>query len=224
MSKFILFFLSLILFFSCEKKDKKINETSIDSTSLEIPPPPNTYNEFPSPQERLEKWVDYYKSKEADFKLENFQKVDTFKVFNQPATAIPSFSSKFDQRYQAFLTYNADSSKYVDIDSYLLRFSDNGKVDYNTDQEIVLVDLNQKKAHRILFYGPSFWVEDAFFKNDSTLMLLENNNDRVPGYQEINLNTMISTAYTYRDTLGFDSKYYSDRVHQILNKNQKIIP
>lgn len=224
MLKNFLFFLSLILFLSCERKEKNISETAIDSTSLDIPKPPSSHGEFQNSRERLEKWVNYYRSKKSDFRLENFQKVDTFKIFLQPAVITPSFSLKFDKRYRAFLAYNADSSRYVDIDSYLLHFSKNGGVDYNTDQEIAIVDLNKKSVNRILFYGPSFWVEDAFFRNDSILMILENNNDKVPGYQEINLNTMISTAYTYKDTLNFDSKYYHERVNQILNKNKTINP
>lgn len=210
---FILLFCSFLIS-ACNSKEKK-NVDEVDTTS-------NSYSYESLSKERFKKWINYYKENEPGFEFDNFLKENTFKIIKQPTTTPASFSNDFNKRYKSFLAYNADSTMYVDIDSYLLQFNDKGSVDYNADQEIILVDITKKEASRILFYGPSFWVEDAFFKNDSTLILLENSNDRVPGYQEINLNTLTSIPFTYKDTLNFDSKFYNYRVNEILKQNQSL--
>lgn len=205
-----LFFTMLLQ--SCDtKKEESPEEIVLPTEEIQVEERPR--REYTT--EVRDNWVNYYKKNAPEFKRDNFKSEESFKIIRAKTNIVPVWSKNFNPVYKDFLVYNADSTMYVDFDSYKWGFDDNGELMINPDQEIVLVNIPEQKTERILFYGPSFWVEDAYFKNDSIVVLLENSTDRIPAYQEINLNSNESHYYLYGETLNFDSDYYRDRIARI---------
>lgn len=146
--------------------------------------------------------------------MENFKKEETYKLNRHESHVTPTWDKDFNPVYKSFLVYNSDSTLYLDFDSHKWRLDQDGKLQMGVEQEMVLVDTKNKKTETILIYGPSFIVEDAYFKNDSILVLLENSSDNIPAYQEINLKNDSATYYAYKKKL-FPSEYLKNRILSI---------
>lgn len=210
LSRILMVTLLSLSIWSCDTK----NETTIDEVEIPVEDSATTI-EKPRRTYTLEKqnqWIDYYKKHINGFNLDNFKQDESFKIIRAESNITPIWSDKFLPVYKQFLAFNADSTQYVDIDSYKWGFDDKGELTIGPDQEIVLVNVPEKKIERLLFYGPSFWVEDAYFKNDSIVVLLENSSENKPAYQEINLNQNKSDYYIYDKDLEFKSDYFKDRI------------
>lgn len=206
---------AVLLLHSCDQRKEEMPQDVVLPTE-EIEPEVLPRREYTT--EVRDQWVNYYQDKAPDFKRDNFKSEESFKIVRSKSNIVPVWSDDFNPVYKDFLAYNADSTMYVDFDSYKFGFDPNGELMIQPDQEIVLVNIPEKKTERILFYGPSFWVEDAYFKNDSVVVLLENSTDRIPAYQEINLNTNQSRYFLYGGELDFDSEYYKNRIGRIYSE------
>lgn len=205
--------LILSLFWSCDfKSESKIEDIEIkeDSATETVVKPRRAYT-----LETQDHWLNYYQTEESDFNLANFKKDESYNIERIESNLTPIWSPDFNPVYKQFLAFNADSTQYVDIDSYKWGFDDQGELTIGPDQEIVLVNIPERKVERILFYGPSFWVEDAYFKNDSILVLLENSSENIPAYQEININQNTADYYIYSEPLEFQPEYLKSRVMRI---------
>ncbi|QAR30053.1 hypothetical protein EQP59_01110 [Ornithobacterium rhinotracheale] len=206
---------AILFIWSCDNK----KETS----PSEMPTPPT---EAEKPVEEIEAnkpnefnaWVDYYKRLQSDFSVEKFKKDASFDVIRSESSVKPLWDKDFDPLYKDYLIYNSDSTQYIDIDSYKWGLEKDKKLQINADQEVVLVNIPEKKVQRILFYGPAYWVEAAYFKNDSTVVLLENSEENIPAYQEINLNKNTTDYYLYSEPLKKSSEYLKKRILSIYNK------
>ncbi|MFI2742748.1 hypothetical protein ACG2LH_08415 [Zhouia sp. PK063] len=167
----------------------------------------------------LNKWLEYYKKKEPNFSLADFNHTmtDSLNIINGNVFGI--FDRKFNEIYDEFLIYNSDKSQYLDFDSYSWIIDKNGEQSFSPDQEINLIDINKKTVNRIGFRGPSQWVEDAFWKNESTIVLLENNYEKQPLISEIDLKNGIVRTFKYNDTLDFETDYTKQRFKQIRREN-----
>lgn len=213
MQKIIILIFILILVYSCDTRkedqpaDIQLPTEQIVTVAVDKQP---TYSTAVRNQ-----WESYYADIIPNFSRENFTTEESFKIIRSKGTVTPIWDKKFNPVYKDFFAFNADSTQYIDFDSYKWGFDDKGQLVINPDQEIVLVNIPQKKVERILFYGPSFWVEDAYFKNDSVVVLLENSTDRIPAYQEINLKQNKSNYYLYNKSVDFDSEYYKNRISRI---------
>ena len=200
----------VILIWGCDtKSDSKIEDVTLPETEMD------KLEDTPKRAYTLEKhnqWVDYYTQNNSSFSMDNFNIDETFKIVRNETNITPIWSEEFQPVYKQFLAFNADSTQYIDIDSYKWGFDEQGELMIGPDQEIVLVNIPDKKVERILFYGPSFWVEEAYFKNDSIVVLLENSTDKIPAYQEINLNQNTSDYYIYNEPLEFESEYLKNRI------------
>src|SRR5690606_22506683 len=84
---------------------------------------------------------------------------------------------------------------------------ENGEPLFSVDQEINLIDIEKKTVNRIAFRGSIEWVEDAFWENDSTVILLENNYEKQPIITKIDIKNKLVLTYYYGDTLDFKSDY-----------------
>lgn len=213
---FLFYALVLILVWSCDFKP--------EPQPIDTPLPDEVQSETMDTQKaeayaksalKQSQWESYYQEKMDDFAKEDFKKENAFKIERSPSTVTPIWEEKFNPIYKEFFSYNADSTKYIDIDSYKWSIDEQGELSIAPDQEIALVNIPEKKVERILFYGTSFWVEDAYFKNDSVIVLLENSTDKIPAYQEINLNQNTSKYYIYKKALDFDSDYYKNRMSRM---------
>ncbi|MBV7441855.1 hypothetical protein KRX57_10530 [Weeksellaceae bacterium TAE3-ERU29] len=204
---------AFFLFQACDsKKEKQPNEVEISEEK-----PTEDINQYS--QETFNSWLNYYNNQINGFDLTNFEKEKPFKIIRSKSNVTPVWDKNFNANYKNYLVYSPDSTKYIDFDSYKWKFDKKKGLEIGPDQEIVLVNIPEKKVESILFYGPSYWVENAYFKNDSVVVLLENSSDGRPGYQEINLNKDSSQYYIYPKKVKNPEEYLKNRILSIQNKD-----
>lgn len=197
-------FLLLALLFSCDEKPKSpANLTTSKSKSAQITKQKDS---------SLNKWLQYYQSENPDFKLDNFKLKETSKISFRE-TSVPILNKEgFNETYKPFLVFNKSKDHYLDFDSYNWFLEADGTAGFEADQQVVLVDLKQKKARQIAFFGPSFWVEEAYWKGDSVAVLLGNSFDKIPFKTEYNFLQNTVKYYQSADTLKFETPYFKMRL------------
>lgn len=167
----------------------------------------------------LKNWVKYYQSIDSSFKLQKFDSINTNTLKITPGSVQGKFERNFDSIYTNFLIYSPHKKKYLDIDSYHWVRKGNSEKEflYRPDQEINLVNLSNETVERIAFRGPSFTIEDAYWVNENTVILLEGSADKVPAIYTVDLKNKKITKAIYRDTLQKESNYYKQRIKTLLN-------
>lgn len=199
-------FLLLALLFSCDQKPKPpANVNTSKSKSAQI----SKQNDS-----SLNKWLQYYQSENPDFQLDNFKLKETSKISFRE-TSVPILNKEgFNETYKPFLVFNKSKDHYLDFDSYNWFLEADGTAGFEADQQVVLVDLKQKKARQIAFFGPSFWVEEAYWKGDSVAVLLGNSYDKIPFKTEYNFLQNTVKYYQSADTLKFETPYFKMRLRK----------
>ena len=195
---------SLFIFSCSDKKDESIADEPIEnSDSIQ-------YSEEPEIEKSaladvgtnstFQQWLKYFRQNGADLSMVNFnlEKNRKLELMNGNIKAI--FDSGFQEFYEPFLIYNPSKTMYLDIDSYHWTLDKEGMPLFEADQEINLVNLKEKTVNRVAFFGPSYWVDDAFWVSDSIFILLENNFDNQPDIQVFNLKENIISQYSYSDS------------------------
>src|SRR5690606_11292146 len=110
---------------------------------------------------------------------------------------------------------NPSKTFYLDIDSYNWTKDKEGNALFEADQEINLVNLKEKTVNRVAFFGPSYWVDDAFWVSDSIFILLQNNDENIPEITTYNLKD--NSVFLYRNDEPIqktDSSYTQSRLEQ----------
>ncbi len=196
----------LILFISCSESQKKElqNRTSEASESKIKLKNPNIDE---NSNNTLKWWINYYREIKPNFSVDDFNLQSTDSLTTMRGNVFGNFDENFDSIYSEFLVYSPDRKQYVDFDSYQWTLDENNEPSFATDQEIDLINLKNKTVNRIAFRGPSQWVENVFWKNESTIVLLENNYGKQPIITELNLVSKTVKTFKYRDTLNFESNY-----------------
>lgn len=220
MKEKLILILVVVLVFSCKDNSNTeiVRNTSLtedNSSEIEIQEDKNEFLSEEKPS--LDNWKAYYKDLDPNFKVEKFKQTDSYKLDPMEGSVHGVFDKEFDPVYSDFLIYNSTKDKYIDIDSYSWMVEGN-EVLFEADQEINVVNIPEKTVTRIGFYGPSYWVEDAYWKNDHTVILLENNFDKIPMISEINLKTNEVSVYSYQNALKNESNYSNQRIQKISNK------
>ena len=167
------------------------------------------------PADKGDEWMAYYQSQVPSFSLKGFHLKDTSSLTVIPGNVHGSFDPEFDPIYANFLLFSPDKKRYLDIDSYQWSLGKDQEIASAPDQEINLVDLKAQTVERIAFRGPSQWVEDACWKSNSVVCLLENSSEGTPTITEIDLAAGTIRTYVYNDPLPFKSKYSSLRIKRL---------
>jgi hypothetical protein len=149
----------------------------------------------------LQNWLSYYQKIYSEVKLGSFKFTSSDSLRITSGHILGNYDPDFDPVYSNFLIHSEDQKKYIDIDSYLWSIGDDGAVLFSADQEINLVDIDNKSVSRVAFRGPSQWVEDAFWQNDETVVLLENNYDYQPVITVLNLKTKRRLTFRCNDKI-----------------------
>lgn len=89
---------------------------------------------------------------------------------------------------------------------------EDGTAGFEADQQVALVNVNSNEAKQIAFFGPSYWIEDAYWKGDSAVVLLGNSYDKVPFVMKYNFDKNTVQNYQYTDTLKFEKNYSNIRL------------
>jgi hypothetical protein len=163
--------------------------------------------------ETLQTWVNYYKSFDKDFSLQNFifERVGTINEMQGTICAI--FDKCFDSRLAEFLIFSPNKKKYVDLDTYGMSLTKDNEADFEIDQAVNVVDIDKRTNTRIFFLGSVGRAEDTFWESDSSFVLLLNI-DYLPRIGIIDLNTKLIKYYEYRSVLDFKSHYYYERLRK----------
>jgi len=157
-------------------------------------------------------WISYYQTQDSKFSLEQFkfESIDTLQFMQGSVKG--SFDEGYDPIYNDYLVLNAAKDQYIDFDSYQWSVGTHKTAQFSPDQEINWVDKHKKTVTRIGFLGPSQWVENAFWENKSTVVLLENSDENVLRIIKIDLNRKIATTFKYGSSLKSKSKYATKRL------------
>ena len=202
-----LLFLTLLLFFSCEKKVKTNPEKNVEKPKVENPTTPTAKDSI-----ELLPWFKYYQKENANFKSASFKLKQTTPISYQNSSIIILNQKGFNEVYKPFLIFNKSKSKYLDFDSYQWFLAPDGSAGFEADQQVVLVDYKKKEARQIAFFGPSFWIEDAYWKGDSVSVLLGNTYEKVPFMMKYNFNKNEVQLFEYPDTLKIQIPYSKVRL------------
>lgn len=164
-------------------------------------------------------WKNYYSS--LDPKLSGLKFFQSSVQQNEWITGnvYATFDKEFDPVYLPFLVYSPDKTRYIDFDSYQWSLI-GGEPQFEADQEVNLVDLKNKTVQRIAFRGPSAVIEDVYWRNDSTLVLLENF-DAVPVIHVIDLVKKTEKTYTGTMKVKAQSAYFTLRLQDKLTTSTK---
>lgn len=213
-------YLVLVLLFlvSCKNEktehDKNIQD-SVQNHSKEIK---NDAFEFSAEENKtLKKWKNYYRKIDSDFNLDKFEFQNSSELEFMKGNVLPNYDKNFDAVYEPFLIFSPSGNYYLDLDSYHWQLDKTkNQPMFNPDQEINLVSLKDSLVQRIAFYGPSFTVEDAYWKTDQKIIFLEGTYENSPNISLIDLEEKRIYSYSYPDTLPGKSTYKEVRIQEKL--------
>lgn len=217
MSKFkIITFSLLILLISC-KNDSEEKTVSKPETEESAEDKNEEINFSTIENQTLENWKKYYQTMDSAFNLAEFEFVSTSDLESMKGSVHAKYEEEFDTIYNNFLIYSPSKEKYLDIDSYYWQIKEEEGKDeilYAADQEINVIDLKDSTIHRIAFRGPSFTVEDAYWKDENQVVLLEGTYESSPNINVIDLEKEKIYSYSYPDTLNKRSLYTDKRIKE----------
>lgn len=171
-------------------------------------------------QATFQKWEDYYQQFDADFKWSRFELSTRDSLSFMPGSIFPCWHPEFNDYYQPLLIFSPDSSRYLDIDSYLWFVIDPNiaepEIGYSPDQEINLVNISDSTVTRIAFRGPVSRVEDALWLDQEEVVLLENNESGKPMVTIINLDNQVIKYFQYPDSVTIDNRYFQERIEKAI--------
>lgn len=215
------------LFLSCsDKKDESVSEevlTEMDSiSSVEEPETEKSALSDLASNATFENWLEHYQSANPAFTTGNFNLEQTQKLEMMPGNVKGNFEPEFDKTYEPFLIYNPSKTFYLDIDSYNWSKDEEGVAQFEADQEVNLVDVKKKTVNRVAFFGPSHWVDDAFWVSDSIFILLQNNDENIPEISTYNLKDHSVFLFRNHEPIQkTDSSYTKSRLEK---KGVKLTP
>lgn len=212
--------ISSFIIISCsEKKDEAVSDeilTESDSiSSVEEPQAEKSTLSDLASNATFENWLEHYQSANPSFTTGNFTLEQTQKLEMMPGNAKGNFEPEFDKSYEPFLIYNPSKTFYLDIDSYNWSKDKEGVAQFEADQEVNLVDVKKKTVNRVAFFGPSHWVDDAFWVSDSIFILLQNNDENIPEISTYNLKD--NSVFLFRNQEPIqktDSSYTQSRLEK----------
>ena len=201
-SLYFVFILSIFLFSCNDKKEENIADENLQEiNSIDYTEEPQVETSTLSDLETnatFKNWLKFYKSSDSGIAVSNFNLTEIQKLDTIRGNVTGNFDPAFDKTYEPFLIYNPSKTMYLDIDSYNWSVDNEGVAQFEADQEVNLVSLNDKTVSRVAFFGPSHWVDDAFWVSDSIFVLLENGNDIQPGIMTYNLKD--NSVYLFRNS------------------------
>lgn len=199
-----------LLIFSCSDKKEKVNNSHLPEK-----PDPSVMERKPQPENKaLDSWVNYYKKTNPDFSADKFALSNTSAITYYPSNVKVMNEEGFNEIYKPFFVFNESKTHYLDFDSYQWNIAADGSASFEADQEVALVDYKNKTAQRIAFFGPSFTVEEAYWKGDSVAVLLGNSYEKVPCMMKYNFKKKTVENFQYPDTLKFDIPYSKVRLQK----------
>lgn len=207
-------FLLVLTLFSCEKK-KNANRESLNLPTAVVQKSVISAED----SDANSPWFGYYQNQNPDFTKDLFELKGKDSIVYRPGTVKILHEKGFNEVYEPFLIFNKSKTKYLDLDSYHWFPLPDGSAAFEADQQIVLVDTKARTAKQIAFFGPSFTIEDAYWKGDTVAVLLGNSYEKVPFMLKYNFEKKQIQNFQYPDTLVFTIPYSKIRLR---NKGIKV--
>ncbi len=193
-----------ILLCSCNKKNDQVSTT--DHVSVTIDTATN------SEPEALQRWIEFYKTTAPDFSIDKFSPAESSEINFSKGYVPGNFDSGFNPIYEPFLIYNESKTKYLDFDSYHWQLDGKGVPGFEADQQVNLVHIPEEKVEQIGYFGPSFRIEEGYWKGDSIAVLLGNTYEKVPFYIKYDFRKNTKQHFQYPDTLQAERSYFYHRL------------
>lgn len=214
-------FSALVLMFlmqSCRHqnpKDEQSDAEQDDASSVEQLDQPSWIKK---PDSAFLTWQRFYQEHDSNFRSSRFTAKDSLRISPIQGTVKTIHDRDFDPVYANFLVYAPDSSRYIDMDSYLWSLGKEDNIDFSVDQEINLVDLKTDSVTRIAFFGPSYRVEEVVWLDNQRVLLLGIGDGNQPFVQQIDLNALSGRVYTYPDSIDIQDPYLEQRIQSRLKE------
>ncbi|MGV3611459.1 MAG: hypothetical protein ACO1N0_10945 [Fluviicola sp.] len=200
------FFILLLLLFSCSDKQE---ELKINTSSNE----PKGFPFYQQKHPVFTKWNKYYLSRKSGFKNTSFILSTPVKTEFIEGTVYATFDREFDPIYLPYLVYSPNKEQYIDFNSYHWTLVE-GEPQFEVDQEINLVDTKKKTVQRIAFCGSEELVEDVYWQDDHTVVLLKQVEGNKPQITIIDLERQISSSFISIYPLDSPSEYSKIRIRK----------
>lgn len=194
--------------------DTENNEAKEDSDVVTEPGIETTGNTALVPFTEL---ISFLEKSDSSFSTANFQEFSAAAAIDTLAAA--PVEKEHLAQYAAYFIYNEDSSLAIDPYSYnhvIVKKDEGTKLTNGSpDTEVAIVDFREGKRQRILYFGPSYMLIDAKWREDKTVLfaiseLIES--DKIsPEIWEVDLNTFTKKVSRYPDTLTINVNTYKDQ-------------
>ncbi len=155
-------------------------------------------------------WDEFYSKEDISFSIDSFRLTDT--ISGELYTTTANLSDTFFKHYERLITYNKDSSKFIDPLSYslIIEADKNGKLTARggeVDHEVSVVDIAKKTKTRLLFCGPSCEIQKAFWYNDHIVGIMGLSSEYSDEYFTpmiwfVNINNGITIPYEYHSSIS----------------------
>lgn len=175
--KYIFLAITVITLASCGGNDKKIKEppradtAGNPQTQIAAPAKADTTLENAKPfiEKEFAKWAQSFNKFHIDsFKW--YQKTDFESLGYESGDDLP----KFYELYKNSLSFSPDSNQFIDLYSAGLMLEKRGKkivASADVDNGVTLYNRQTKEWNRILFFGPSAWIEEAVWISPTNFVL-----------------------------------------------------
>lgn len=205
--KKLVFFITILLFSCSDKQEKESTSVLSENKQTQV-----VENKSEPENIELDLWLNHYRKTNPDFSAEKFTISNTSPITYYPSNVKVMNEEGFNEIYKPFFVFNESKNQYLDFDSYQWNIAADGRASFEADQEVALVDYKNKKAQRIAFFGPSYSIEEAYWKGDSVVVLLGNSYEKVPFMMKYNFKKKTVENLQYPDTLKFDIPYSKVRL------------
>ena len=205
MKQILLLLLLSTVFIACTDNDKQpqVVDTNLTEVEAEKMKTGNELNETTIAVLDNAPIFKFAKSNVPEFSWNTFQLTRFWKedsLLTRPFDG----GERFFDNYGPLLKYSADSSRFIDLDSYNISIRKNNKGErvgspQGPDTEVNLVDLNRKVSTRLIFLGPGNNIEDAYWLDNQNLVLISSVDDPETGdhVSLIKYNLPAHTFYVY---------------------------
>ena len=150
-------------------------------------------------------WDEFYSKNDLQFSIDSFEIADT--ISGELFTTAANLSDSFFTLYERLITYNHDSTKFIDPLSYslIIEKDESGKLlarGGEIDHEVSIVDIAKKTKTRLLFCGPSCEVQKAFWYSENIVGIMGLTSEYTDEYYTpmiwfVNINNGITIPYEY---------------------------
>lgn len=201
-------FVVLILLNGCSESSEKAAIPAVKSVAKK---------HFQDTHPTFRHWKNYYTTLDSTLSDLAFTRTSVKHVSWMNGSIPATFDKEFDPVYLPFLVYSPDKTSYIDFDSYQWELI-NGEPQFEADQEVNLVNVQKRTVQRLAFRGPSSQIEDVYWMNNHTVVLLENFDSGL--YVHVfDLKKQTETTFTATKTSRFNSSYATKRLERLLAKN-----